>query len=328
MIKSLSISNFKSIKELKNIDCKKVNIFLGEPNTGKSNILEAISILGLNGDRNIRDFIRFENYNNLFFRGFIDNRISISTDIEFCSCYFENDRFIIDLEMNKPNSTINKNGFKQIYYKNELQGFEVESFSEYYFYKYSEKLNYNNSKDLSAILMPPSGENLLNLFNSYSGVNNLVSEILDEFGFEVFSDTNGFKLLQKNINSNKLMPYSLLSDTIKRIVFYETILYTLKGHRSTILLEEPETHTMPSYISRLAHNIAKDQTNQFFIVTHNPYLLQTLIQKTNINELQVNILYVENFETKIHQITSEKDIEMMIEMQDILFFNLHKFINP
>ena len=43
MIKKLHIKNFKSIKEL-DLNCARVNVFIGEPNTGKSNILEAIGI--------------------------------------------------------------------------------------------------------------------------------------------------------------------------------------------------------------------------------------------------------------------------------------------
>ena len=38
MIRTLEIKNFKSIKELR-LDCRRINIFIGEPNTGKSNIL-------------------------------------------------------------------------------------------------------------------------------------------------------------------------------------------------------------------------------------------------------------------------------------------------
>ena len=39
MVKTLEVKNFKSIKHLK-LNCKRINIFIGEPNTGKSNILE------------------------------------------------------------------------------------------------------------------------------------------------------------------------------------------------------------------------------------------------------------------------------------------------
>ena len=44
MIKNIAITNFKSIKNL-SLKAKKINIFIGEPNTGKSNILEALGFL-------------------------------------------------------------------------------------------------------------------------------------------------------------------------------------------------------------------------------------------------------------------------------------------
>jgi AAA15 family ATPase/GTPase len=38
MIKDLEIKNFKSIKHL-NLNCRKINLCIGEPNTGKSTFL-------------------------------------------------------------------------------------------------------------------------------------------------------------------------------------------------------------------------------------------------------------------------------------------------
>ena len=43
MINTLEINRFKSIKSL-TLDCRKINLFIGEPNTGKSNILEALGL--------------------------------------------------------------------------------------------------------------------------------------------------------------------------------------------------------------------------------------------------------------------------------------------
>jgi AAA15 family ATPase/GTPase len=42
MIKKLSIKGFKSVRQL-DLDCRRVNVFIGEPNTGKTNILEALA---------------------------------------------------------------------------------------------------------------------------------------------------------------------------------------------------------------------------------------------------------------------------------------------
>jgi len=45
MLKSLSIKNFKSIKNIENIALGNVNVFIGENGCGKSNILEAVGML-------------------------------------------------------------------------------------------------------------------------------------------------------------------------------------------------------------------------------------------------------------------------------------------
>jgi Predicted ATPase len=43
MLQNISIKNFKSIKDLE-FKAKRINLFIGKPNTGKSNILEALGI--------------------------------------------------------------------------------------------------------------------------------------------------------------------------------------------------------------------------------------------------------------------------------------------
>ena len=43
MIQNLHISNYKSINQLE-LNCSRLNIFIGEPNSGKSNILEALDL--------------------------------------------------------------------------------------------------------------------------------------------------------------------------------------------------------------------------------------------------------------------------------------------
>lgn len=76
MIKKLSIKNFKSIIDLE-LDCKKINIFIGEPNTGKSNILEALGLLSWCAYKNseINEYVRLQNTLNLFYDELFENRV-------------------------------------------------------------------------------------------------------------------------------------------------------------------------------------------------------------------------------------------------------------
>jgi AAA15 family ATPase/GTPase len=64
------IQNFKSIQNLKLDDCRRINLFIGYPNVGKSNVLEALGLFSLpylNEGDNLNKFIRVENKNELFF---------------------------------------------------------------------------------------------------------------------------------------------------------------------------------------------------------------------------------------------------------------------
>ena len=53
----VDIKNFKSIKDL-HLNCKRVNVFIGKPNVGKSNILEGLGLLGasIDDDKFLKNF--------------------------------------------------------------------------------------------------------------------------------------------------------------------------------------------------------------------------------------------------------------------------------
>ena len=73
-IDNIEIKNFKSIRHQKIEGCKRVNVFIGYPNVGKSNILEALSLLtfirekrriGLEGVVRLEKLTQVFNYSNM-----------------------------------------------------------------------------------------------------------------------------------------------------------------------------------------------------------------------------------------------------------------------
>ncbi len=63
LISDIEIKNFKSIKKVELNNCSRINVFIGKPNVGKSNILEALGLFGLpfykkNLNHNLQNFIR------------------------------------------------------------------------------------------------------------------------------------------------------------------------------------------------------------------------------------------------------------------------------
>jgi len=71
MIDYLKIKNFKSIKEM-DLGCRRINLFIGDANTGKSNILEALGLLcwhnhhHLGFETKLNQYLRFEEILNIF----------------------------------------------------------------------------------------------------------------------------------------------------------------------------------------------------------------------------------------------------------------------
>src|SRR6478736_2486661 len=68
MITNLLINNFKSLKSVY-LKTKRVNLFIGYPNVGKSNVLEAMSFLSpsQSTQRFMDGYIRYDDIENLFY---------------------------------------------------------------------------------------------------------------------------------------------------------------------------------------------------------------------------------------------------------------------
>ena len=81
MISHLTIRNFKSIRDL-SLQCKKLNILIGEPNSGKSNIIEALALQSQNALRDSlnHEFFRYKNIGDLFYDFNINNPVEVSTE--------------------------------------------------------------------------------------------------------------------------------------------------------------------------------------------------------------------------------------------------------
>ena len=47
IINHIHISNFKSLKDVTLDQCRRINLIIGKPNVGKSNLLEAMSLFCL-----------------------------------------------------------------------------------------------------------------------------------------------------------------------------------------------------------------------------------------------------------------------------------------
>ncbi len=85
-IKQLEIRNFKSIREI-DLACNRVNLIIGEPNVGKSNILEAISLYSSQYSKNdskaLSEFVRYEKIKDLFYDQDLNLNIQVNSNPGF-----------------------------------------------------------------------------------------------------------------------------------------------------------------------------------------------------------------------------------------------------
>jgi AAA15 family ATPase/GTPase len=87
---NIRINNFKSIRNVVLEDCRRINLLIGKPNVGKSNILEALTTFSLPfakyvNNKGLQQFIRVENETELYFNGNTENDIEIIVDEDsFC----------------------------------------------------------------------------------------------------------------------------------------------------------------------------------------------------------------------------------------------------
>jgi AAA15 family ATPase/GTPase len=90
-------------------------------------------------------------------------------------------------------------------------------------------------------------------------------------------------------------PYMMSSDTLQRVLFYHA---AMESNRNAVLaFEEPEAHAFPYYTKHLGERIALDASNQYFIATHNPYLLVAILEKAKKEEVAVFATRYRKFET-------------------------------
>jgi AAA15 family ATPase/GTPase len=323
MIKRLEIKNFKSIKQLE-LDCKRVNIFIGGPNSGKSNILEGIGILSLfsfGKAGKTRNFVRFENMGNLFYDSELGEKIEIiardEENIFGGEIRFENGRFVGSGWIEKEGR---KSQFKlfDLSYNGEGEVGTTEIFSSFKFYRFEVMKEFTVQQ--FDFLLPPSGENLLFLLQINRDLKKLISNIFSEFGLKIVLKPQEYKIeVQKEIEDIVFSyPYSTISDTLQRIIFYITAIETNKN--SVIVLEEPEAHSFPYYTKFLAERIAGDRRNQYLISTHNPYFLLSVLEKTPEDEVEIFITYFQDYQTKVKSLSKE-------EKEKILHYEMDAFFN-
>lgn len=320
MIKNIEIKNLKSIKQIQ-LDCKRINILIGEPNTGKSNILESLGIFSFGGYRqygNFRNFVRFERSSNLFYDEILDEPVRISLDNIDFGLSFKEGNFQGTINAKEHGTATIRGDYNDIKYA----GGQNNKLVSFKYYQFAVQKAFPRPE--SDFLLPPSGANLMSLILAHKELRLLANDMLGHFGFELSlrPQENKIELLKRLEGITVSYPYSLVSDTLQRTIFH--LFAVLSNKDSILVFEEPESHAFPYYTKYFAETMALDEkNNQYFISTHNPYLLLPILEKAPKEDIAIFITYFKDYQTKVKTLSSE-EMEEIMEID--VFSNLDRFL--
>lgn len=323
MIETLSIERFKSIKSLA-VKCSKVNVLIGPPDTGKTNVLEALHLVSrLGWSLALDSSLRALGFDELFYRQFFDSPIRIS----FHQSAAPGD-IKVEIGVSGADRRIElrtSGGTSQCSFGNAVH-FPTLDQVRFYSYRQSGDWQYNPGFHRGAdVIYPPYGHNLLYITRHNSRVYELLKEITGPTWKLRFEQTQkAFRLSE--VRQDEIVDYNLdlLSDSLKRFFFYGSILMTSRD--AILAFDEPDVYAFPPYPKKLGEMIAADECNQFFVTTHNPYFLSSLVEKTPSERLAVFVASKDgDGATALTRLTAAQ-LSGVIEQGASVFFNLDEFV--
>lgn len=321
-INNIEISNFKSIKHLKIDGCKKINVFVGQPNAGKSNILEALGLFGmLNFTKiSIENIVRFNNYDELFFEGNILEEIKIIID----SVELKINQNKISFKSKKENYIGLKDelkyGFHSSEFTNEMDSHSLVCKIKKYLFK--EEGDFNESYNDKSLNFP-FGEDLGRIISSYPKLREVVNKFFKQNNLKVLieKNTNELKVFKEFKDGTVFtLPYNLIADTLQRLIFYKAAI--MSNEKAVLLFEEPEAHCFEPYILEFTNDVKYDDNgNQFFIVTHSDFIIKEFLRDEESKE-NTNIYLVNNVdgETQVKLLEKHKN-------EDVYEYGMNVFFN-
>lgn len=322
-IRSVSVRNFKSVKSITLTDCRRVNVLIGRPNVGKSNIIEALALfdipymVGL-PTRSLRNLVRIENTADIFHNGDSSEGAEVRAGNEILT--------IARTPSNGLTAEISAGGHTAKYTFNQSLTLTAKREPEIY----PNILTYFFRGPLPAepgntgFLLPPSGGNLMSVVAGLPELKSRLAELFHSYGLKMMFDTGSqqIKAMREEGLDMFLVPFGSLADSLQRLIFYKAAIES--NRHKTICFEEPEAHTFPPYISNIAEEITEARENQYFITTHSPYVLNTLLERAG-DELAVYVVDMKNNATTVKRLTDEQ-LQHAYDSGFDFFYNIEAFI--
>ncbi len=322
-ISSVSIGNFKSVKSVTLSDCRRINVLIGRPNVGKSNILEALALFDVpymvnTSGKSLKNLLRIENTAEIFHNGITsvpveiwagENKLEVVRGV--------NNALTLDIAVQGDASKYTFTPSLNLSTKR-----EPTSFPEILTYFFPKHFAAESSN--AGFLLPPSGGNLMETVANLPELKSGLAELFHGYGLKMMFDssTRQIKAMRENGLDIFLVPFNSLADSLQRLIFYKAAVAS--NHDKVICFEEPEAHTFPPYISNVINDIIGSEDNQFFITTHSPYVMSSLLESAG-SDLAVYVVDMEDSATVVHRLSDEQLQEAYDNGMD-MFYNLEAYI--
>lgn len=329
LVRDIKIRHFKSLENVEIRGCRRYNLFVGRPNVGKSNILEALTLfdlplMGVNKSL-LGDWLRCEEVPSLFWNGDVSKAVEVEA--------YSNDgsngsvpAYSLSLEYRGADALtlkVTEDGKSTVYDVADLRLTKLpEQYPAFKPYRYD---RLRHSRGVSApFLFPLSGENLMNTVQRSERLREELLQILSRYGLGLTFDTGTQELKfikELGHGMSFIVPFVSIADTIKRLIYYKAAVYSNIG--SLLMLEEPEAHAFPPYIVDMVYSIIDSPQNQYFITTHSPYVVNEFLE--NKADVALFVIDYRDGRTVVRPLT-EEEIQQVYEYGIDMFFNNELFL--
>ena len=323
-IKTISIQNFKSLENLQIKGCKTFNLFIGRPNVGKSNIIEALSCMAIPYlfpmKKSLDSIFRIERTSALFYNGNVSQPIVINVGdygVRIVNASSNKvDVYAEHMKVSQPLSIVDLKVKK---------GIDEYPIFKPYIYEAHASADWHTQVDMP-FLCPWDGNNMMQVFQQNESIKQSFVDLLKEYDLQLTLDIASQELrILKPLSdtSSFIIPYKALADSIKRLMFYKAAVDSNK--ESVLMFEELEAHAYPPYISLIAQTIIQNPDNQYFITTHSPYVVNEFLEDLSL-DVAIHLVDFKDGKTIVKTL-SKDEMKEVYEYGIDLFFNTEALLD-